>query len=97
MFHKLGLFDLGSNTFITLHTSLRMKQKRERERREEAERERNLSDEDVEWQKLLYEVLNLYIGRHNLASEKKLSKKDKLNLESAHILLSAAIERRCLH
>ena len=46
----------------------------------------------VEWQKLLHEVLNLYIGRHNLASEKKLSQKDKLNLESAHILLSAAIE-----
>ena len=73
-----------------------MKQKRERERREKAERERNLSDEDVEWEKLLYEVLNLYIGRHNLASEKKLYKKDKLNLESAHILLSAAIQRRCL-
>ena len=96
MFHELGLFNLGSHICITLHTS-RMKQKRERERREKAERERNLSDEDVEWEKLLYEVLNLYIGRHNLASEKKLSKKDKLNLESAHILLSAAIQRRCLH
>ena len=59
-----------------------MKRKRERERREKAEREQNLSYEDVEWEKLLREdllkkqrvsVLNLYIGHHNLTSEKKLS------------------------
>ena len=76
-----------------------MKRKRERERREKAEREQNLSYEDVEWEKLLCEdllkkqrvsVLNLYIGHHNLTSEKKLSKKDKLNVVSAHIQLSAA-------
>ena len=81
-----------------------MKQKRERERREKAEREQNLSYEDVEWEKLLCEdllkkqrisVLNLYIGHHNLTSEKKLSKKDNLNVMSAHIQLSAAIQ--CLH
>ena len=78
-----------------------MKRKRERERREKAEREQNLSYEDVEWEKLLCEdllkkqrvsVLNLYIGHHNLTSEKKLSKKDKLNVVSAHIQLSAAIQ-----
>ena len=59
-----------------------MKRKRERERTEKAEREQNLSYEDVEWEKLLCEdllkkqrvsVLNLYIGHHNLTSEKKLS------------------------
>ena len=78
-----------------------MKQKRERERREKAEREQNLSYEDVECEKLLCEdllkkqrvsVLNLYIGHHNLTSEKKLSKKNNLNVMSAHIQLSAAIQ-----
>lgn len=37
-------------------------------------------------------MLNLYIGHHNLTSEKKLSEKDKLHLVSAHIQLSAAIQ-----
>ena len=75
--------------------------KRGEEKEEKAEREKNLSYEDVEWEKLLREdtlkrqrvsVLSLYIGHHNLTSEKKLSKKDKLNLVSAHIQLSAAMQ-----
>ena len=75
--------------------------KRGEEKEEKAEKEKNLSYEDVEWEKLLREdtlkrqrvsVLSLYIGHHNLTSEKKLSKKDKLNLVSAHIQLSAAMQ-----
>lgn len=74
-----------------------MKEKREREKREKAEREKNLAYEDVEWEKLLCEdvlkkqrvsILNLYIEHHNLTKE-KLTKKNKLDLVSAHIKLSA--------
>ena len=74
-----------------------MKEKREREKREKAEREKNLAYEDVEWEKLLCEdllkkqrvsILNLYIEHHNLTKE-KLTKRNKLDLVSAHIKLSA--------
>ena len=77
-----------------------MKQKRERERKEKAERESKLGYEDVDWEKLMSEgllrkqkvsILNLYIERHSLTTEKKLPKKKKLDLVSAHIQLSAAL------
>ena len=64
--------------------------RRERERREKAEREKNLSYENVEWEKLLLEdLLKKQRVRH---LKRNLPKKDKLNLVSAHIQLSAAIQ-----
>ena len=78
-----------------------MKQKRERERKEKAERESKLGYDDLDWEKLMSEgllrkqkvsILNLYIERHSLTTEKKLAKKRKLDLVSAHIQnLSAAL------
>ena len=82
-----------------------MKEQRESERREKVEGEISFACEDVEWEKLLCEdllrtkrvsVLNLYIERHNLTTEKKLAKKSKLDLVSAHIQSSAAL-RQCIH
>ena len=85
-----------------MHHLALMKQKRERERREKAERESNLTYEDVQWGKLLCEdllrkqsvsVLNLFIERHKLTTEKKLTKnKDKQANKQAHIQLSAATD-----
>ena len=40
-------------------------------------------------------VLNLYIERHNLTTGKRFTKKNKLDLVSAHIQLSAAMVFTC--
>ena len=63
---------------------------RERERREKAEREKNLSYENVEWEKLLLE--DLLKKQRFWHLKRNLPKKGKLNLVSAHIQLSAAIQ-----